>query len=176
DRVAALGRASDAKELWSNATVKFQNYRESLRDVILPILLGVLLLATVANLIRAFVRRSQGRQVRYLAGAACSLLLVALTLYQRTSFLNEVTTENGVDVASLSGIDNSVVQIRLDAGTGRPSPVKNQGDKAPGPNGGFLAPIKPNRPQAMDKKEPQSDKTPQPAAKREQREIPMVPV
>ncbi|HEV2947531.1 MAG TPA: hypothetical protein VGX70_09150 [Gemmataceae bacterium] len=175
DRVAALGRASDAKESWSNAAVKFQNYRESLRDVILPILLGVLLLATVANLIRAFVRRSQGRQVRYLAGAACSLLLVALTLYQRTSFLNEETTE-GVDVASLGGIDNAVVQIRLDAGTGRPGPLKNQGDKAPGPNGGLLAPIKPNRPQAMDKKEPQSDKIPQPASKREQREMPKVPV
>ncbi len=176
DRVAALGRASDAKESWSIAAVKFQNYWDFLRDMVLPVLLGVLLLATVASLIGAFVRRSQGRQVRYLAGAACSLLLVALTLYQRTNFLNEETTGNEVNVASLGKIDDSIVQIRLDSGTGRPSPIKNQGDKAPGPNGGFLAPIKPNRPQAMDKKEPQSDKTPQPAAKREQREIPMVPV
>jgi hypothetical protein len=174
ERVAALGRASNAKESWSNAAVKFQNYRESLRDVILPILFGVLLLATVANLIRAFVRRSQGRSVRYLAGAACSLLLVALTLYQRTSFLNDVTTGNGINLASLAKVDDSIVQISSDQGIGRPIPVKNQG--APGRNGGFIVPVKPNLPREVDKKEAQSNKGMQSATKREQGEMPMVPV
>jgi hypothetical protein len=139
----------------------------------------VFLFATVANLLLAVRRRSQGRAIPYLAGAACSLLLVALALNQRANLLGSgVSTET--EVAGLSDLPSNDWMAQIDLGEGfakQATVQKEPGDKQPGP---LLAPIKkvgPQPPDAKDKDEkPQAPKLEQPALQDRRNLLPRMPM
>lgn len=174
ERIAAVDYAKDAQESLAIVAGKFQNHREFLRDVLLPILLGVFLLTTIGSLVLALVRRRQGRAIPYLAGAAGSLALVALTLNQRASFLHDVTPENGINLTHLGAIDESLVTLGPEDGIANPRAIqKEHGGKPPPP---VIAPLKPNLPRSQDKKNSNENKGQQGTAKNQQREMPMIPL
>jgi hypothetical protein len=171
ERVAALDRANDVQESLSIAALKLQTYRELLRNIVLPVLTGIFLLGTMANLVLAFRRRAQRRPIPRFAGAAAGcLVLVALTMYQRSSFEEPLTTERGVNLASLTKIDEAIVQINAE-GINRPNIQKNQDQ---GPNPGIIVPLKPNMSPAVNEG-PRKNTQPPSTTKRDQRELPMIP-
>jgi hypothetical protein len=163
-RLAALGRAKDAQESLALAAAGFQDYRELLRDLVLPIMVAVFLLATIVSLVLAFMRKWQGRAIPYIATAACSLILVAVALNQRASLLPNVMAGMETQLADVPDIEKFIPEGDI---IGIPNlPRKGPLEKVPPPS---LAPIRiPNVPRPMDKKD--SDPT-----KADRQEIPAVP-
>jgi hypothetical protein len=169
ERIASAGHVKDAQESLASAAGNLQRYRDLLRGVVLPAFLVVFLLAAAANLILAVVRRRQGRAIPrgrampYLAGAACSLLLVALALSQRANLLQNMAT--GIEVADLKDPPNNdwLAQIKLDEGFGKNATVQKESIDKARQSGPLLAPIKKIGPQPLEKKEgfPNKDATKQ---------------
>jgi hypothetical protein len=170
ERIAALDRAKNAQDSLAVAAGNFQHYREFLRDAVLPIILGLFLLATVVNLILAFSRRWQGRAVPYLAGAACSLMLVALVMIQKATLRLEVSTGKEIQFANLAPLDNAIAQLPA-----IPKPdLPQQGLRPPGPPG--IAPlIVPNLP-TPDKNGAFSQKSRQGVNRSQAIELPLLPL
>jgi hypothetical protein len=141
ERIASAGHVKDAQESLASAAGNLQRYRDLLRGVVLPAFLVVFLLAAAANLILAVVRRRQGRAIPYLAGAACSLLLVALALSQRANLLQNMAT--GIEVADLKDTPNNdwLAQIKLDEGFGKNATVQKESIDKARQSGPLLAPI-----------------------------------
>jgi hypothetical protein len=77
----------------------------------------------------------------YLAGAACSLLLVALALSQRANLLQNMAT--GIEVADLKDPPNNdwLAQIKLDEGFGKNATVQKESTNKTRQSGPLLAPI-----------------------------------
>jgi hypothetical protein len=143
ERIASAGHVKDAQESLASAAGNLQRYRDLLRGVVLPAFLVVFLLAAAANLILAVVRRRQGRAIPYLAGAACSLLLVALALSQRANLMQNMATGAGIEVADLSDLPNNdwLAQIKLDEGFGKNATVQKESTNKTRQSGPLLAPI-----------------------------------
>jgi len=180
ERIAAVLHVKNAQESLRDVADNFQRYRELLQGLILPGMLIVFLLATVANLLLAVRRRTQGRAIPYLTGAACSLLLVALALNQRANLLGSgVSTET--EVAGLSDLPSNdwMAQIKVDEGFAKQATVqKEPGDKQPQPP--LIGLIKPMGPQPADKKDkdekPQAPKQQQPAPQDQRNLLPRMPM
>ncbi len=180
ERIASVLHVKKAQESLGDAADKFQRYRELLQGLILPGMLIVFLLATVANLVLAVRRRSQGRAIPYLTGAACSLLLVALALNQRANLLGQgMSTET--EVVGLSDLPSNdwKAQIKLDEGFAKQGTVQNEpGDKPP--QQPLIGLIKPMGPQPADKKDkdekPQAPKLEQPAPRDRKDLLPRMPM
>jgi hypothetical protein len=161
ERTVTSLRIKSAQEALADAADKFQRYRELLQEIILPALLIVFLLASVANLVLAFRRRSRGQAIPYLAGAACSLLLVALAMNQRANLAGtNVTPQTQLAESSEQPNRGGIADMKLDEDGQQPPMPKPSPDKAqPGP---LLAPVKPIVPQ------PKNENAPPPAAKQDQ--------
>jgi hypothetical protein len=169
ERIAAAGHVKDAQESLASAAGNFQRYRELLQGMILPGALVVFLLAAGANLVLAMVRRRQGRAIPYLAGAACSLLLVALTLGQRANLLQN--TGAGTEVVELSKLPKDwPTQIRLDPGFAKQAPAEQGPVDKPRPP--VIAPVGPVNQQPPEKKEVVPNKDEQPQAPKQQQPAP----
>jgi len=173
ERLAAISHARDAQESLTVAAAGLQDLRELLRDRVLPIMAGVFLLATAVNLLLALARRSQGRPVPYLAGAAGSLLLVAFALIQRANFLLDVSTDNRIEFVDLGPINDSIVRIEPVGGVGGQEIRKELQGNPPRPG---LAPLQPIVPRTLEKKESTAIKIRQGATPSESREMPVIPL
>jgi len=169
ERIAAVGSVKEAQESYAVAVGKFENYREMLKSVILPVMLVVFLLATVVNLGLALVRRRRERPIPYLAGAACSLLLVALVLTQRASLRQDLTGEKGIEIVNLAPI-----LIEGPLAWVRPGPEKRP-EKVSQPAGPVIAPVR-VIPQPADQTEKVPDKSRQGTTKSAPQAMPVVPL
>jgi len=169
ERIAAANRAREAQDSLSAAVSDLQHYREFLRDLVLPVVVGLFLLATVASLVIAFARRLQGRVIPYLASATCSLAIVALALVQKSSLVPKVTPGSSFEIANLPPLDDSFAQLPLIPKPGLLQPGNGQ----QGPP--RLAPVVPNLP-PPDKKVPIPQKTGPKAHTSEAIELPLSPL
>jgi hypothetical protein len=168
ERIAAVGRVNDAQESLMVAVGKFESYRELFKSAILPVLLVVFLLATLANLIAAILRSRQGKAIPYLGGAACSLLLVALVLTQRANLRQDLTAETRAEIANLGPIEIEGPFVRI-------GPIEKQPENRSQPAGPVIAPVRVIPPPA-DQKEKVPDKSRQGATKSPPQAMPVIPL
>jgi hypothetical protein len=169
ERIVAIGRVKDAQESLTVTMGKFESYRELFKSAILPGLLIVFLLATLANLIAAILRSRQGKAIPYLAGAACSLLLVGLALTERANLRQDLTGERGAEIAILGPIEIESPFVWI-------GPVEKQPEKVSQPAGPMIAPVRPVIPQPADQKEKVPEKSRQGATKTAPQAMPVIPL